>query len=143
MSWPRALAVWLLIVAAETVHGILRQFFIAPLIGDTAARQAGVLVGSGIIFAIASAFIRWINARTFAEQFRVGLLWVMLMAGFEFGLGAALGYPPERMRSDYDPTVGGLMAFGMLFLLFAPVLAARVRGFGRPCADPHDGGRLP
>ena len=43
MSWPRALAAWLLIVAAETVHGTLRQQFLAPTIGDLRARQVEVL----------------------------------------------------------------------------------------------------
>jgi len=39
--WPRALAVWLLIVVAESIHGTLRQLFLAPLIGDLPAWQWG------------------------------------------------------------------------------------------------------
>ena len=42
--WPRAFAVWLLIVVAESVHGTLRQLVLAPLIGDLPARQWGVLL---------------------------------------------------------------------------------------------------
>jgi hypothetical protein len=42
MNWGRAIAVWMLIMLAESVHGIIRQLFIAPAIGDMPARQAGV-----------------------------------------------------------------------------------------------------
>lgn len=130
MSWPKALATWLLIVIAETVHGVLRQIFIAPLMGDLPARQVGVLMGSAIIFAIAWACIRWIGARSFGEQIKVGLVWVVLTVLFEFGLGTALGLPPERLLADYNPAGGGFLGLGLLFMLLAPALAARVRGMG-------------
>jgi hypothetical protein len=131
MSWRKAFAVWLLIVIAESVHGIIRQLFVAPLIGDLPARQIGIPVGSVIIFAIAWACIRWIGARSFVEQLWVGLLWVVLTVIFEFSLGTALGYSMERMLSDYNVASGGFMSLGLLFMLFAPALVAKARGFGQ------------
>jgi hypothetical protein len=130
MSWPRALAAWLLIVVAETVHGTLRQLFLAPAIGDLPARQVGVLVGSLIIFVVAWLTIRWIGARTRGQQLAVGAAWLVLIVTFEFALGTALGYSRARMLEDYDLAAGGYMGFGLFFLLLAPFLAARVRGFG-------------
>jgi hypothetical protein len=129
MRWPRAFAAWLFIVVAESIHGTIRQLLIVPAIGDMLARQIGVLIGSAIIFVIAWACIRWIGARSFREQLSIGMLWVVLMAVFEFSLGTALGYTRERMLSDYNLAEGGFMGFGLLFMLFAPALAARVRGF--------------
>ena len=131
MSWPKALVVWVLIVIAESIHGIIRQIFIAPVIGDLHARQVGVLTGSAIIFSIAWACIRWINTRLFVEQFKVGLLWVILIVVFEFGLGSVIGYSLKRILSDYDMTEGGFMGLGLLFMVFAPALAAKARGFGQ------------
>ncbi len=125
--WVKAIIVWLIIVAAESVHGILRQLFLAPLIGDFPARQVGVFVGSAIIFAVAYWSIRWINPLTFSRQFRVGLLWVVLIVVFELSLGLALGLSRERMLEDYDLTRGGLMGAGLVFLLFAPALVAKLR----------------
>jgi hypothetical protein len=129
MSWPRAFAVWVLIVVAESIHGTLRQLFLAPRVGDLPARQIGVLVGSAIIFTIALACIRWVGARSLGEQLMVGLLWVVLIVAFEFGLGTALGYTRERMLSDYNLARGGYMSFGLLFMLFAPALAAKARNY--------------
>ena len=45
----RAFAVWLVIIAVETVHGI-------------PARQIGVPIGSLLLFAVASLLIRWVAA---------------------------------------------------------------------------------
>jgi hypothetical protein len=122
--WRRALVVWLVIILAETVHGVLRQLLLLPLVGDLVARQIGVLVGSLIIFAVALAFSGWLDARTIREQLFVGLAWVALTVAFEFALGASLGATLERMLEDYDPARGGFMALGLLFMLLAPVLAA-------------------
>ena len=127
MIWRRALVVWLVVIAAETVHGILRQLFLAPIVGDLAARQIGVVVGSFIIFIIAFVSVRWLNVRTLREQLGVGALWVVLTVVFELALGTLLGLTRERMLADYDLTAGGFMAFGLLFLLLSPFLAARAR----------------
>lgn len=55
----RAFAVWLVIIAAETVHGILRGILLVPIVGDHPARQIGILIGSLLIFGVAYLFIPW------------------------------------------------------------------------------------
>lgn len=127
MNWGRALAAWFLIIVAESVHGTIRQLWIAPVMGDLPSRQLGVAVGTAIVLLIAWATIRWIGAETRGAQFRVGLVWVVLTVLFEFGLGTALGYPPDRMLSDYNLARGGFMGLGLVLMLCAPALAARLR----------------
>ncbi len=120
---------WLLIVFAESVHGTLRQLFLAPLVGDFAARRIAFFVGLLLIFLITYFFIRWINAPNVKSLFAVGLMWMLLMTLFEFGLGLfVMNYSWERMFEDYDLSRGGLMGFGLLFMLFAPWLVAKARG---------------
>ena len=123
----RAFLVWLVIIATETVHGILRGVLLVPIVGDLPARQIGVLIGSLLIFAVAYLFIRWIAARTKLQFLAVGLLWVVLTILFEFGLGwLVLGLPWGRLTEDYDVTRGGFMGVGLLFMAAAPWLAAAV-----------------
>lgn len=124
----RAAVVWLLIVAAETVHGIARRLWLEPRIGDMPARQVGVVVGSVLILAVAVAMARWLDARTRGQALAVGLGWALAMIVFEASLGAATGATVERMLSDYDPRQGGFMALGMLVLVLSPWWAARWRG---------------
>lgn len=127
MYLARAFLVWLLIIFAETIHGTLRQLFLAPVVGDFPARRIGVFVGMILIFVIALFFIRWIAAPTTGSLFAVGLVWTILTFAFEIALNRFLGLTRERIFEDYDITRGGLMAFGLAFMTLAPWLAARLK----------------
>ena len=128
MLYVRAFAVWLIIIGVETIHGILRTIFLAPVTGDFRARQIGVLIGSILILIITFFLIKWLNLRTVSSSMTVGFLWVALTILFEIILGLGfLGLDWNRILSDYDITQGGLMSFGLLSMLFTPLIAARLR----------------
>ena len=129
MVLVRGLIILLLIIVAESIHGTLRQLFLAPLISDLPARRIAFFVALFIILGITYLFIRWINAPSVKSLFAVGIMWMILMAIFEFSLGLfVMNYSWERMLEDYDISRGGLMGFGLLFMLFAPYLAAKLHG---------------
>ena len=117
----------MLIILVETLHGTVREIFIAPVLGDLRARQLGVAVGCALILLIASATARWMGAVTRRIQLVVGVYWAALTLTFEVLLGRAIGASWSRIFADYDPTHGGLMILGLAFLVFAPLLAARLR----------------
>ncbi|MCX6178221.1 MAG: hypothetical protein NT163_02425 [Chlorobiales bacterium] len=127
MNWKRVLYIWLLIAVAESVHGTLRRLFLVPRIGELLSHQIGVVVGSAIIFTIAWLCIRWFGPGSHRQQLQVGALWVLLTLIFESILGYFFGYSLERVLSDYNIAKGGVMVFGILFMLLAPALAAKVR----------------
>jgi hypothetical protein len=129
----RAFAVWLLIMCIEVVHGTLRTIFLAPLIGDFLARQLSVLTGSLLILTVAFLFVRWIRASTTGSLLIVGLLWLLLTLLFEFCFGHfILGLSWERLASDYDLRHGGLLTLGLVVLMFAPLMAAKLRDIAQP-----------
>jgi hypothetical protein len=125
--WMRATLVWMLIMLAETGHGVVREIFIAPVIGGLRARQLGVLVGCVIIFVIAWLLARWMKAGGTRDQFRVGAYWVVLTVIFEFALGRATGASWSRLLSDYNPAHGGFMLVGLAFMFLAPWLTKKFR----------------
>jgi hypothetical protein len=57
----RSVLIWLLLIAAEIIHGILRAIALVPLLGEFRSNQIGVFTGSAIILVIASLTIRWIG----------------------------------------------------------------------------------
>ena len=127
MYLVRAFAVLLIIIFAESVHGTLRQLFLAPLIGDFTARRISFFIAVGLIFLITYFFIRWISAPNVRSLFAVGLMWMVLMTLFEFGLGHfVMNYSWKQMLVDYDISRGGLMGLGLIFMLFAPWLAVKL-----------------
>lgn len=123
----RVLVVWVVLILAETVHGVLRNELLAPLIGDFRSRQVGVFFGSLLIFTITLLLIRWINAPSWIYLVGMGTFWVFLTLVFELALATILRLDRERIVEDYDLMSGGLMPLGLLFLLFTPILADRVR----------------
>jgi hypothetical protein len=127
VPWQRALLVWMLIIFAETMHGMAREIFVAPALGDLRARQLGVLAGSFIILLIAWLAARWLGATQRRAQLMVGAFWVALTLLFEILLGRATGASWERILSDYNPAQGGFMVAGLAVMLFAPLLATKLR----------------
>jgi hypothetical protein len=129
MFLARALAVWLIIMFAEFIHGVLRTAFLTPYVGDFQARQIGVFVGSLLILTIACLSIRWIQAATIQALTIVGFFWLALTLLFELSFGRfVLGLSWERIASDYDVARGGLLPFGLLFLTLSPLISAKLRG---------------
>ncbi|NNE99509.1 MAG: hypothetical protein HKN25_10870 [Pyrinomonadaceae bacterium] len=125
----KAFLVWLIIIFAEIIHGTIRQLFLAPVTGDFPARRIAVFSGMLLIFIVTVLFIRWIAPASAGSLLAIGLMWVILTVLFEFSLGLfVFDYTWGRLFEDYDLSRGGLMSFGLLFLLFAPMLAAKVRG---------------
>jgi hypothetical protein len=123
----RALVVWFMLIAAESLHGTLRQLLLAPL-GDLRARQISVFSGCLIILGIAYLFIHWLRAETRKELLTLGLLWAVLTVAFELALGRlVLGFTWERLLADYDLRAGGLMLVGLAFLFMAPFTAFKLR----------------
>ena len=125
--WMRASLVWMLFMLAETGHGVVREVFIAPVIGGMRARQLGVLVGCAIIFVIAWLTARWMGASTQRQQFKVGAYWVVLTLVFECALGRAIGTSWAHLLADYNPARGGYMLLGLAFMFLTPWITRKLR----------------
>lgn len=124
----RSLAIWLVLICIEIVHGILRAILLVPLVGEFRSNQIGVFTGSAIILAIAYFTIHWIEARRPYQLLLVGLIWLVLTVAFEVIFGRfVVRLSWERIASDYNVLNGGLMPLGLLFLFFSPMFALKLR----------------
>jgi membrane-associated HD superfamily phosphohydrolase len=126
-SWRRVLLVWMLIMLLETLHGMAREIFIAPVLGDMRARQLGVLLGSVIVLAVALLTVHWMGAHSRRAQLWTGAFWVAMTVVFEIVLGRATGASWERIFSDCNPARGGFMIAGLVAMFLSPMLAAKLR----------------
>jgi hypothetical protein len=128
----RALAVWLVLIAVEFIHGILRTTFLVPVVGDFRASQIGVLIGSALILLVAYLFVGWLHAPNTKALLHVGVLWLVLTVAFELGFGHfVFGRSRERLGEDYNLSKGGLLPFGLVVLALSPLIATRLRGLRR------------
>ena len=118
----RGIAVWLVIVAVEVVHGIARTLWLAPMVGDFRARQIAVFTGSALILAVATLFIRWMKPVDIGGALVIGAVWLVLTLAFEVAFGRfvvratwariAVGLrsgarrPPANRFADRNPGAG-------------------------------------
>lgn len=120
--------IWLVLIGAEIIHGILRAIVLAPLVGEFRSNQIGVFTGAAIIVAIVYLTIRWIGAAQRSEQLAVGASWLVVTVAFEVLFGRfVVGLSWERIGSDYDLLNSKLMPVGLLVLLFSPMVASKLR----------------
>ncbi|HQU83781.1 MAG TPA: hypothetical protein PKY59_11675 [Pyrinomonadaceae bacterium] len=124
----RSLAVWFVIIFAESIHGTLRTIFLELRIGEFRARQIAVFTGAAIIFTIALIFIKWISANKKIQLLLIGAFWVILTVIFEISLGRFVMIVSwERILSDYKIWEGGLMPIGLTAIFLTPYVAAKLR----------------
>ena len=60
-----------------------------------------------LVVAVAWATSRWLGATTRAAQLLAGLLWLLLMLGFELAIGRARGFGWQRIGAEFDPRRAG------------------------------------
>lgn len=126
--WLRAIAVWLLVMAVEFVHGTLRWIFLRPHVGDFRSGQIGVFTGSILFLLIVYFCEPWMKLRGATDCLRVGLLWVALTLAFEWNFGHyVIGRPWNSIRAEYNLLHGGLMPAGLAIFAMTPWIAWRLR----------------
>lgn len=124
----KALAVWLLLIVAEAVHGALREAFLKPRLGDKRARQVCVFSGAAIIFAITLLTLGWFGDPSRPALLAIGALWVVLTIAFELAFGRwAMGLSWKRLGEDFNLRRGGLLPIGLALMLVSPLLASILR----------------
>ena len=123
----RSLGIWLVLVATESMHGIVRRLVLEPQLGDLRARQTSVFTGAILIIVVYWLTLHWLGRQPVWRWWQLGLLWLLLTLLFEVGLGRATGMSWDRIASDFDPRRGGFLGFGMLVIALGPrILAARL-----------------
>jgi len=132
MTYLRAFLVWLVLMAAEIVHGIARAVLLVPHVGLFRSNQIGVFSGSLIILLVTRCFIRWIGEARARRLLAVGVFWGVLTLAFELSFGRFVaGASWQQLLADYDMPHGGLMPLGICALVLSPWMAARWAGIPR------------
>jgi hypothetical protein len=113
---------------AEIAHGVVRAIVWVPWLGEFRSGQLGVFTESFIILVIAYFTICWIGSIGATDLLKVGFLWLTLTVAFEIVVGRlVLGLAWEQIFASYNMAEGGLMPFGLLLLLFSPMITKKLR----------------
>jgi hypothetical protein len=122
----RAFAVWLLIVIVAVINGGIRQAWIGPRTGDTAAHAISTVMLCAAILLLCRITIGWMRPATRREVWTIGALWVVLTLAFEFLAGHyVFGTPWRQLLADYNVFRGRTWVLVLITTAIAPWLAVR------------------
>jgi hypothetical protein len=125
----KSIIVWLIFILSESLNGTIRTFWLVPSVGDPLAHYLSLMTGMLIVLSIALLFIRWLGVVRVPQLLGISGLWMGLTLAFEIFLGRfILNYYWGEIWADYDLSQGGLMAFGLLWIALAPLIAAKIQG---------------
>lgn len=124
----KAAAIWLTIVPCAILNGMLREELLRPLLGNPAALSISGILMIGLILLVALLFVpRLGSPGNPPPVWKIGLLWMVLTLLFETGIGVLQGASLSMILANYNPSDGNLRIFVVLFTVYAPQLAMRLR----------------
>jgi len=127
MLFFKAFGVWLVMLVAAFLNGVLRELLIVRLVGAPVGHVISVFVLSGAIFGIAYPFVTVHRLLPASTRFRIGLFWLVLSLLFEFGFfHYAMHEPWEKLWADYNLFRGRLLIVVWLTTLFSPLICGKL-----------------
>lgn len=123
MTFRWASLLWLAFLATAILAGTLRQFLLAPAMGDLPARAACTILLCFLYFVVIRTFVLRRRINSPSTRLLLGLFWSGLTLAFEFGFGLARGLGWDVMLADYNVLEGRLWPLVPLTLMLTPLLA--------------------
>ncbi|ULQ61019.1 hypothetical protein K7I13_07140 [Brucepastera parasyntrophica] len=123
----KSLLIWLSIIPLAIINGALRQLVIEPLIGIKYANPISGLILCCLIFIVSFIFIPKLGKGTSKTYLYIGLLWIVLTITFETVLDLVMGNTITEIISAYNITTGNLWLMVVIFIGFAPWIAAKIK----------------
>ncbi len=121
----RGMVLWLAVMLAETVHGVLRGLMLVPYLGESDAARAGWPIGLLLVLLISVIGIRWTGLSSARDLLRLGALWAIATALFELLVGVLRGLDAEGLLSAADPRTGSIL-YSAIIMALAPLIASRL-----------------
>jgi len=116
-------ALCVVLVCAETLHGIARTTLVIPRIGKERAIKLSALTGTLLALVICWLLVPGINLRSSNGHLLLGVFLAATMAGFDMLIGRLLmrkSWP--KIWRDFDPATGNYLLYGLVALCFIPLL---------------------
>lgn len=122
-----SILVWLLLVAAATINGFFREFYLKAIFNDTISYFFSAWLLIIIIFIFTYLFLRrYKNQYLKKHLIFIGIIWFSFTVFFEFVFGRfAAGYSWEELLTDYNLLNGRIWILVLLSCLTFPYLVGK------------------
>lgn len=121
--WPPG---WLGLLLLAMLNGTLRARVLQPRLGEETARR----LATAVLLAALSGYVRWLHRRhpipTARQAWMVGLAWVVMTLGFEFGFGRLVARVSwSKLLADYNVLAGRIWVLVPAWTAVAPEVMRR------------------
>ena len=124
----RSFLLWLLFIPLAILNGASRDLLLTPALGDAMGQALSSVTLSVLILCVTMLFIRRIGVNTLTWLLIIGSFWLVLTVLFELSFFLlVMGHPMDELLGEYDLFRGRLWLMVLATVLFAPLLAARIR----------------
>lgn len=128
----KATGVWLLIVIAAVINGVIREILFVPMLGIEMALPLSGIVLSIIIFLFSLLTVSFIGASETKIYLFVGMYWMFLTLSFEFLFGHYIAEKSwHEIMQVFDILGGNLFILVLLVTTFSPWVSAKIKGVAR------------
>lgn len=125
----KACALWFPLVPLAILNGIIREAWLAPLLGQPLGLPVSGVSLSVLIFLFTLMVLPWLRASDAKTYVAVGTTWLLMTVLFEFLFGHyIMGESWVESLEAYNVLKGNLWALVLISTAASPYLAARVRG---------------
>ncbi len=124
----KAISVWLLMLLAAILNGVVREKLIIPALGDLAGRVVSSVTLSLFIFVITLIVIPWFRITEKSGFWMLWVFWTALTVAFELSFGRFRGVSWGTLLADYNLLKGRIWVLVLITTLISSVVAAKIRG---------------
>ena len=127
--WWKAILLWFVLMVLAILNGTVRIKLIIPQTGLTMGLVISTVMLCALILVATWASIRWLGPTSAQAAWSIGLLWLLMTLGFEFGAGHFLFKKPwSELLYDYNIAQGRIWVLVPIVTAMAPWLMAKMRG---------------
>ncbi|MFA9374953.1 MAG: hypothetical protein ACERKK_12440 [Poseidonibacter sp.] len=117
-----------LIALAETFNGIFRVKVLSKKLGIKKAKLLSFLLGGSIVLILNLILVPWIEPKSMMDAFSIGFTWMSLMLAYDIFVGKVLfRLSWEKTLEDFNIFKGNLLSFGLLLIVFLPIIVLLVK----------------
>jgi hypothetical protein len=121
-------ALCVVLAGAETLHGIARVAILVPRVGKSLAQRVSIVTGSLLAFAVCYFLVPGLRVSSVGGLLGVGCVCALFMAAFDVTIGRlVMRRPWARIAEDFSPRRGNYLVFGLVALVFMPLVAMSVQ----------------
>ena len=129
ITLTKATGIWLTLVAAAILNGLLRENLLTPLFGTHTSLPLSGVTLSFLIFTITYLLVSFIGKQRSGTFILIGLFWLALTLAFEYLFGYfVLGKSLAEINEAFNLKQGNLFVVVLIVSLVAPWISARLRG---------------